>query len=120
MFVVEYGIMMFSGQRIIHQARLGIRAATTSTQKAQKRLIMVMVLQALYPLVLYFVPCMYVTAMISMGVNFQNASYVAGISVQLLSPLNSISVLTLIPAYRRVLTRTAPTNSATLFISVTR
>ncbi|CAD5214291.1 unnamed protein product [Bursaphelenchus xylophilus] len=119
MFVVEYGVMIFCGQRIIRQAKKSTSAAK-STQQAQKHLIAVMVLQAVYPLILYFVPFMYVMIMLSMGVNFQDSSYVAGVSVQLLSPLNSISVLTLIPAYRRVLTKTSPSNSGTFFVSASR
>ncbi|CAD5214293.1 unnamed protein product [Bursaphelenchus xylophilus] len=114
MFVVEYGIIIFCGQRIIRHAQQGTSAAI-STQKAQKHLITVMILQAVYPLILYFLPFMYVSILLSTGVKFQNASYIAGISLQLLSPLNSISVLTLIPAYRRALTIKYSKTSGTPF-----
>ncbi|CAD5214295.1 unnamed protein product [Bursaphelenchus xylophilus] len=120
MFVVEYGVMIFCGQRIIHQARQGIRAATISTQKAQKHLITLMILQAAYPLILYFIPFVYIMIIILMGIKFQSASYIAGLSVQLLSPLNSISVLTLIPAYRRAFTKKSSATSGQLFFSVSR
>ncbi|CAD5214299.1 unnamed protein product [Bursaphelenchus xylophilus] len=119
-YVGEYGLIIFCGQRIIRQAREGISSATASTQKAQKHLITVMILQAVYPLILYFSPIVYVTAMLAMGVQFRNSGYLTAVSLQLLSPLNAISVLTLIPAYRRVFTKKPPTNSGTYFISVSR
>ncbi|CAD5214359.1 unnamed protein product [Bursaphelenchus xylophilus] len=114
MFVAEYSIIVFCGQRIIRHAQQGTSAAI-STRKAQKHLITVMILQAAYPLILYFLPFICVTAMLSTGVKFQSASYIAGLSLQLLSPLNSISVLTLMPAYRRALTGKSANTSGSRF-----
>ncbi|CAD5214271.1 unnamed protein product [Bursaphelenchus xylophilus] len=104
LFLAEYGVIIFCGIRIVQKMRqrLGLKLVS-STRKVQRYVVKVMILQALYPLLVYFIPIIFATALLAMGTGFRNVSCVVRFTMQLLSALNCISVLILIPAYRNAI-----------------
>uniref|UniRef100_A0A1I7SC88 G_PROTEIN_RECEP_F1_2 domain-containing protein n=2 Tax=Bursaphelenchus xylophilus TaxID=6326 RepID=A0A1I7SC88_BURXY len=118
-FTVEYGIIIFCGVRIILKMREKVGATASSTRRAQKYVIIVMMLQAAYPLILYFIPIMYLTSMVGFGGQINDVSYMGATSIQLLPALNSLSVLTMLPSYRRAFLHNRHLETALTMISET-
>ncbi|CAD5209799.1 unnamed protein product [Bursaphelenchus okinawaensis] len=77
--------------------------AGMTTFRAQKYVVKVMILQAFYPLILYFVPVFILMYSILTTTPFDVIGYVCSMSVQLFTLLSSLSVLVLIPTYRKTL-----------------
>ncbi|CAD5209817.1 unnamed protein product [Bursaphelenchus okinawaensis] len=101
MQLIEYGMMCYFGHKIIMYMK---KNTTPSTYKAQVYVVKVMVLQAVYPLILYFIPLFALIFSIFTGKSFATFGYVCSISVQLFTLLSTLSVLLFIPTYRRALT----------------
>ncbi|CAD5214695.1 unnamed protein product [Bursaphelenchus xylophilus] len=96
MLFLEYGMICYFGRRIISKMN---EISGRTTYHAQRYVVKVMVLQAVYPLLLYFIPLFALMFFIRAGESFDLIGYVCAMSVQLFTLLSALSVLVLIPTY---------------------
>ncbi|CAD5208394.1 unnamed protein product [Bursaphelenchus xylophilus] len=101
MRVAHYAILLYFGRKIV--MKMKEVSFNLKTENAQRYVVNVMVLQALYPLIVFFVPLAIHSSFIMAGVNLGFLPYLLSAIPQLLPAMNAITIMTLIPSYRRTL-----------------
>ncbi|CAD5208491.1 unnamed protein product [Bursaphelenchus xylophilus] len=97
--VVFYIMLAYFGLRIVRV--MAKSSVVSSTAKAQRHVVRVIVLQAIYPAILNVLPIFLVAFLNLFGVTSPLAPYFAAASFQLMPILNTLTIVFLIPSYRR-------------------
>ncbi|CAD5213425.1 unnamed protein product [Bursaphelenchus okinawaensis] len=103
MFIVQYSFILYYGYKIIKKMKEKRMLNMSSTQKAQQYVIRVMFVQALYPFLVFFLPITLLMICIRQDYNVEKLGYAAYGLMQLFPLLNCLSILLLVPSYRRKL-----------------
>ncbi|CAD5213712.1 unnamed protein product [Bursaphelenchus xylophilus] len=98
-----YCIAIYFGIKVIRQIRL-VDPTVQRSLHAQRYMIRVLVLQALYPMFLLSLPASLMIIIAYFGYTTISWFYVLSILLQSLPLLNSLSVIFLVPAFRRLFT----------------
>ncbi|CAD5214206.1 unnamed protein product [Bursaphelenchus xylophilus] len=106
---IYYLIMFYFGYKIMMKMREYSKRAINTTEKAQQKVVRVMVLQAIYPLILFLLPNFVIGIFVLFGFNFEDLSYVAGATVELMPILSTLTVILLVPSYKRQIWARTPT-----------
>ncbi|CAD5214311.1 unnamed protein product [Bursaphelenchus xylophilus] len=103
--VVHYVLIIYFGFHIYKAVRSQSRRSINTTQAAQKALFHVMILQALYPLILFCLPCVLLLSCVLLNIQLGSTSLIMVAPLHLTPILSCISVLTMMPSYRRAFNR---------------
>uniref|UniRef100_A0A1I7SEP9 G protein-coupled receptor n=1 Tax=Bursaphelenchus xylophilus TaxID=6326 RepID=A0A1I7SEP9_BURXY len=100
--LVEYSLICYFGWKIYKNVKATAARSINTTLAAQRTLVKIMALQAIYPLILHFIPVVFIQCCVIIHIHFGSAStYVLGAPMHLTPILNAVSILTLMPSYRR-------------------
>ncbi|CAD5233502.1 unnamed protein product [Bursaphelenchus xylophilus] len=96
-----YAVIYYTGKRIGQKLKEADGVMTTSTRDAQKQLNRVMILQAAYPAVIVALPIIMATILAQLQFNMRWCGMYLVPSISLIPIANSLTILFLIPSFRR-------------------
>ncbi|CAD5214513.1 unnamed protein product [Bursaphelenchus xylophilus] len=96
-----YVLLIFFGIKTQLTLRRNIYRSSQKTMEGQRLILRSMAMQAFCPVVTFYLPCSLFIVFAFLKVDLLDSSYYLGSLVHFLPLLNPISVLTLIPSYRR-------------------
>ncbi|CAD5214204.1 unnamed protein product [Bursaphelenchus xylophilus] len=96
-----YLIMFYFGYKIVMKMKEYSKRTINTTEKLQQKVVRVMVLQAIYPLILFLLPSFAIGICVLFGVNFEDLTYLASAAIELMPLLSTLTVILLVPSYKR-------------------
>uniref|UniRef100_A0A1I7S207 G_PROTEIN_RECEP_F1_2 domain-containing protein n=2 Tax=Bursaphelenchus xylophilus TaxID=6326 RepID=A0A1I7S207_BURXY len=93
----------YFGFKIVKELRR-LKASARKAMDAQRYMVRVLIVQAIYPLLVLLLPSTIMVSLFFLHKTFVPFCFVMGLSVQSLPILNAISVLLLVPCYRKLIT----------------
>uniref|UniRef100_A0A1I7RW28 G_PROTEIN_RECEP_F1_2 domain-containing protein n=2 Tax=Bursaphelenchus xylophilus TaxID=6326 RepID=A0A1I7RW28_BURXY len=99
-----YSMVLYFGYKTWRQLHVRHLHIAAQVQNAQRTILKTMIMQALYPVIIFLLPIVTALLSIFVDIDFVTAGYILTAAIYFIPILNSLSVLALIPSYRRMVT----------------